>query len=44
MRRQLLPALLAFVAFTVILGIVYPLAITGIVAGSASPPGRTARS
>ena len=30
MRRQLLPALLAFVAFTVILGIVYPLAITGI--------------
>jgi len=30
MRRQLLPALLAFVAFTVILGIFYPLAITGI--------------
>ena len=30
MRRQLLPALLAFVAFTVILGIIYPLAITGI--------------
>ena len=29
MRRQLLPALLAFVAFTVILGILYPLAITG---------------
>ena len=27
MRRQLLPALLAFVAFTVILGIAYPLAI-----------------
>jgi potassium-transporting ATPase KdpC subunit len=30
MRRQLLPALLAFVAFTVICGIVYPLAVTGI--------------
>jgi K+-transporting ATPase ATPase C chain len=30
MRRQLLPALLAFVAFTVLLGLVYPLAITGI--------------
>ena len=30
MRRQLLPALIAFVAFTVILGIFYPLAITGI--------------
>jgi K+-transporting ATPase ATPase C chain len=30
MRRQLVPALLAFVAFTVILGIIYPLAITGI--------------
>jgi potassium-transporting ATPase KdpC subunit len=29
MRRQLLPALLAFVTFTVILGILYPLVITG---------------
>jgi K+-transporting ATPase ATPase C chain len=30
MRRQLLPALLAFATLTVVLGIVYPLAITGI--------------
>ncbi|MGZ8783568.1 MAG: K(+)-transporting ATPase subunit C [Gaiellaceae bacterium] len=30
MRRQLLPALLAFVVFTALLGIVYPLVITGI--------------
>ena len=30
MRRQLLPALLAFLAFTVALGIVYPLIVTGI--------------
>ena len=30
MRRQLLPALLAFLAFTFLLGIVYPLAVTGI--------------
>jgi potassium-transporting ATPase KdpC subunit len=30
MRRQLLPALLAFVSFTVILGFLYPLAITGV--------------
>ena len=30
MRRQLLPALLAFLAFTIILGILYPLLITGI--------------
>jgi len=30
MRRQLLPAVLAFVAFTVVLGVLYPLAITGI--------------
>jgi K+-transporting ATPase ATPase C chain len=30
MRRQILPALLAFVVFTVLLGVVYPLAITGI--------------
>lgn len=30
MRRQLLPALLAFLAFTLILGFVYPLAITGV--------------
>jgi K+-transporting ATPase ATPase C chain len=30
MRRQLLPALLAFATLTVVLGILYPLAITGI--------------
>ncbi len=30
MRRQLLPALLAFVALTVLCGIVYPLVVTGI--------------
>ena len=30
MRRQLLPALLAFVALTVLCGIVYPLIVTGI--------------
>lgn len=30
MRRQLLPALLAFVAFTVLVGVVYPLIVTGI--------------
>jgi K+-transporting ATPase ATPase C chain len=30
MRRQLLPALLAFVVFTLLLGVAYPLAITGI--------------
>jgi potassium-transporting ATPase KdpC subunit len=30
MRRQLLPALLAFVALTIVVGIAYPLAITGV--------------
>ena len=30
MRRQLLPALLAFVALTLIVGVAYPLAVTGI--------------
>jgi potassium-transporting ATPase KdpC subunit len=30
MRRQLLPALLAFIAFTVICGVIYPLVVTGI--------------
>ena len=30
MRRQLLPALLVFVTFTVLVGIVYPLAIMGV--------------
>jgi K+-transporting ATPase ATPase C chain len=29
MRRQLAPAVLAFVAFTVLLGVLYPLAVTG---------------
>jgi K+-transporting ATPase ATPase C chain len=30
MRRQLFPALVAFVAFTVLTGIAYPLAVTGV--------------
>lgn len=30
MRRQLLPALVAFLAFTILLGVVYPLVVTGI--------------
>ncbi len=30
MRRQLLPALVAFLAFTLLVGVAYPLAITGI--------------
>ena len=30
MRRQLLPALVAFVAFTLLCGIVYPLVVTGV--------------
>jgi potassium-transporting ATPase KdpC subunit len=30
MRKQLVPALVAFILFTVLVGIVYPLAITGI--------------
>jgi potassium-transporting ATPase KdpC subunit len=30
MRRQLLPALLVFLSFTLICGIVYPLVVTGI--------------
>jgi K+-transporting ATPase ATPase C chain len=30
MRRQLLPALLVFVTFTILVGLVYPLAITGV--------------
>jgi K+-transporting ATPase ATPase C chain len=30
MRRQLLPALVAFLAFTVLTGLAYPLAVTGI--------------
>jgi K+-transporting ATPase ATPase C chain len=30
MRRQLVPAILAFVAFTVLVGVLYPLAITGV--------------
>jgi K+-transporting ATPase ATPase C chain len=30
MRRQLLPAILAFLAFTVLVGVLYPLAVTGV--------------
>ena len=30
MRRQLVPAVLAFLAFTVLVGVLYPLAITGV--------------
>jgi K+-transporting ATPase ATPase C chain len=30
MRRQLVPALVAFLVFTVLLGLVYPLAVTGV--------------
>jgi len=30
MRRQLLPALLVFLTFTLILGVIYPLAVTGV--------------
>ena len=30
MRRQLLPALVAFLAFTVLTGVAYPLAVTGV--------------
>jgi K+-transporting ATPase ATPase C chain len=30
MRRQLVPALIAFLAFTVLTGLAYPLAITGV--------------
>jgi K+-transporting ATPase ATPase C chain len=30
MRRQLVPALLAFLCFTVLVGVLYPLAITGV--------------
>jgi len=30
MRRQLVPALLAFLAFTVLVGVLYPLAVTGV--------------
>jgi hypothetical protein len=51
MRRQLFPAMVVFLAFTLLTGIVYPLAVTGIaqlafpgrgerVAGRATQPGR----
>ncbi len=43
MRRQLLPALLVFVALTVVTGLVYPLVMTG-VAQVAFPAAPTARS
>ena len=40
MRRQLLPALLAFVVFTVLVGVLYPLAVTGVAQLTMSRPGR----
>jgi potassium-transporting ATPase KdpC subunit len=41
-RRQLLPALVAFLAFTVLTGIAYPLAVTGV--AQVAFPGRAAGS
>ncbi len=42
MRRQIFPALVAFLALTVLTGIVYPLAVTGI-SQVAFGPTRTGR-
>ena len=44
MRRQLLPALMMFVVFTVLVGLVYPFVVTGRRAGRRSRTRRTARS
>ena len=44
MRRQLLPALVVFLALTVLTGIAYPLAVTGHRAGRVPVAARTGRS
>ncbi|MGL6280407.1 MAG: K(+)-transporting ATPase subunit C [Gaiella sp.] len=38
MRKQLVPAILAFIAFTILCGVVYPLAVTGIAQVALSGP------
>ena len=43
MRRQLLPALVMMIVFTVLLGLVYPLVVTGIAHAGVQRQGRTAR-
>ena len=40
MRRQLVPALVAFLVFTVLTGIAYPLVVTGVAAGRFPRPSR----
>ena len=44
MRRQLLPAIMMMVVFTVLLGLAYPLVVTGRRPGRRSPTRRTARA
>ena len=43
MRRQIFPAIVAFLALTVLTGIVYPLAVTGDLAGRLRKQARTGR-